>query len=75
MLLLFAVVSNAIYFNFRLYNLPLAMPAECRQCGRCFDFGNQRMDENSLRQHMQVNEFTKTLIDDVLRNQCNENDQ
>ena len=30
------------------------MPAECKKCGKYFDFGNYKVDEHSLRQHMQV---------------------
>ena len=30
------------------------MPAECHKCGKYFDFGNYKVDEHSLRQHMQV---------------------
>ena len=40
----------------------IKMPAECHTCGRYFDFGNDKMDANSLRQHMQVFIIFKPIL-------------
>ena len=45
------------------------MPAECHKCGKYFDFGNYKVDEHSLRQHMQVKRLIYTFIILILKYQ------